>query len=191
MNHQHEELLEHVYASMLVERKRKQESPETYSVMTNKGPKTCRCKHAARGCDCDGCEDCRSNQQMDESKKQLTPAQKKIAQAAPPPDEITGADFKALAKKKKQKLEEFSDFKSYFADSINEGTRSSRAQKVGASKRDLGPGAQFECAFEFEGKKHVKTLSRESVNMMRKNPEFRPSNLLIKSEASLFEISRF
>ena len=34
-------------------------------------------------------------------KKKLSPKQKKIAQAAPPPDEITGADFKALNKKKK------------------------------------------------------------------------------------------
>ena len=35
-------------------------------------------------------------------KKKLSKKQKKIAQAAPPPDEITGADFKALAKKKKK-----------------------------------------------------------------------------------------
>ena len=35
-----------------------------------------------------------------ESKKKLSPAQKEIAAAAPPPDEITGADFKALKKKK-------------------------------------------------------------------------------------------
>lgn len=33
-----------------------------------------------------------------ESKKKLTKKQKKIAQAAPPPDEITGADFKVLNK---------------------------------------------------------------------------------------------
>ncbi len=35
----------------------------------------------------------------EEKKKKLSKAQKKIAQAAPPPDEITGADFKALNKK--------------------------------------------------------------------------------------------
>jgi len=39
---------------------------------------------------------------VEESKKKLSPAQKKIAQTAPPSDEITGADFKALAKKKKK-----------------------------------------------------------------------------------------
>jgi len=38
--------------------------------------------------------------QIEEAKKRkkLSPAQKKIAQAAPPPDEITGADFAKLKK---------------------------------------------------------------------------------------------
>jgi hypothetical protein len=40
---------------------------------------------------------------INEAKKKLSPAQKKIAAAAPPPDEITGADFKALKAKKKAK----------------------------------------------------------------------------------------
>ena len=39
---------------------------------------------------------------MEEGKKNLTPKQNKIAQAAPPKDEITGADFAALKKKKKK-----------------------------------------------------------------------------------------
>ena len=38
---------------------------------------------------------------LSEKKKRLSKKQMKIAQAAPPPDEITGADFKALNKKKK------------------------------------------------------------------------------------------
>lgn len=37
---------------------------------------------------------------LEEAKKKLSPAQKKLASAAPPPDEITGADFKSLKKKK-------------------------------------------------------------------------------------------
>ena len=37
---------------------------------------------------------------ISEAKKKLSPTQQKIAAAAPPPDEITGADFKALKKKK-------------------------------------------------------------------------------------------
>jgi hypothetical protein len=36
-------------------------------------------------------------------KKTLTPKQKKIAGAAKPVDKITGADFKALKKKKSKK----------------------------------------------------------------------------------------
>jgi hypothetical protein len=36
-------------------------------------------------------------------KKTLTPKQKKIANAAKPVDKITGADFKALKKKKTKK----------------------------------------------------------------------------------------
>ena len=38
---------------------------------------------------------------------ELSPKQKKIAQAAPPPDKITGADFAAL--KSKKKLKEYSN----------------------------------------------------------------------------------
>ena len=37
------------------------------------------------------------------SKKKLSPAQKKIASAAPPFDKITGADFKTLKNKKNTK----------------------------------------------------------------------------------------
>jgi len=68
------------------------------------------CKYAKEGCDCDcGCKDCKKNQKntVEEAKK-LSPAQKKIAAAAPPPDEITGDDFKALKARKsdKNKLKE-------------------------------------------------------------------------------------
>jgi hypothetical protein len=37
-------------------------------------------------------------------KKSLTPKQMNIANAAKPADKITGADFKALKKKKKKKI---------------------------------------------------------------------------------------
>jgi hypothetical protein len=43
-----------------------------------------------------------------ESNKELSPKQKKIAGAAPPPDKITGADFKALQKDKNKKVDELS-----------------------------------------------------------------------------------
>jgi hypothetical protein len=41
-----------------------------------------------------------------EKKKKLVGKQKDIAAAVPPPDEITGADFKALKARKKKKVEE-------------------------------------------------------------------------------------
>jgi hypothetical protein len=41
-------------------------------------------------------------QKISEKKKKLTKKQMKIAQAAPPPDEITGADFEALRDKSKE-----------------------------------------------------------------------------------------
>lgn len=52
---------------------------------------------SAKNCDtsCEDCEDCKADKE-----KKLSPKQKKIAQAAPPPDKITGADFAALKKKK-------------------------------------------------------------------------------------------
>jgi hypothetical protein len=43
---------------------------------------------------------------LSEKKKKLSKKQMKIAQAAPPPDEITGADFKALNNKKNETLED-------------------------------------------------------------------------------------
>lgn len=57
-----------------------------------------QCKYAKDGCDCDECKECKSNQ-----KKELSPKQKKIAQAAPPPNKITGADFAAMKNKSKKK----------------------------------------------------------------------------------------
>ena len=44
-------------------------------------------------------------QKLNEKKKKLSKKQMKIAQAAPPPDEITGADFKALNKNEDRDLD--------------------------------------------------------------------------------------
>ena len=82
---------------------------EAYQTILEKSAEVC--KHAEKGCDCDGCKDCKANQKESkedskEDSKELSPKQKKIAQAAPPPDKITGADFAALKKKKKATVEE-------------------------------------------------------------------------------------
>lgn len=45
------------------------------------------------------------NEGLEEKKKELSPKQLKIAAAAPPPDQITGADFAALKAEKEPKKE--------------------------------------------------------------------------------------
>jgi hypothetical protein len=63
--------------------------------------KSCKCESAKTGCDCDDCENCKSNQK--EAKK-LSPKQKALAKKAPPTNKITGADF--AAKNVKESFEE-------------------------------------------------------------------------------------
>jgi hypothetical protein len=47
---------------------------EAYNVITNKGAKELHCKHAAKGCDCTGCEECKDNQEtIEEAKKKAKP----------------------------------------------------------------------------------------------------------------------
>lgn len=133
---------------------------EAYEVMTNRGTKTCTCKHAAKGCDCDGCKDCRDNHEhLDEAKKakKLSSAQKKIAQAAPPPDEITGSDFAAL--KKKKAMKEGFTFKDLYASVM---TESKKQQVVCGTK--INPQFQYKCVTK-DGTK--KTLKGESVLLMK------------------------
>jgi hypothetical protein len=82
---------------------------EAYQTILEKSAEVC--KYSEDNCDCNGCKDCKANQKESkedskEDSKELSPKQKKIAQAAPPPDEITGADFAALNKKKKATVEE-------------------------------------------------------------------------------------
>lgn len=74
---------------------------EAYQTILEKSAKVCKCSED--NCDCNGCKDCKANQKKS---KELSPKQKKLAQQAPPPDKITGADFAALKKKKKATVEE-------------------------------------------------------------------------------------
>ena len=47
---------------------------EAYNVITNKGAKELHCEHAAKGCDCSGCEECEDNQEpIEEAKKKGKP----------------------------------------------------------------------------------------------------------------------
>jgi hypothetical protein len=74
---------------------------------------------------------------LSEKKKKLSKKQMKIAQAAPPPDEITGADFKALNKKKNESLEEV--LESYI--SLDEKRKKRRKKKK--TDFDVGGQAQY------------------------------------------------
>jgi hypothetical protein len=81
---------------------------EAYNLVSEK-------KHA-KNCDCKDCK---------KGTEKLSPAQKKMAQAAPPPDKITGADFKSLKKVK----EELSSFKALYNKVIAEGKKQSASKK--------------------------------------------------------------
>ena len=70
-------------------------------------------------------EDSRMNERK-YKKKKLSKKQLKIAKAAPPPDEITGADFAALRKKKNETLDEY-------VNSLNE-KKKKKKRKSGAKK---------------------------------------------------------
>ena len=93
---------------------------EAYQTILEKAAK--ECKWAKKGCDCDGCDDCKANQK----KKKLSPKHKKIAQAAPPPDKITGADFAALKKKKVKNVKEGMTFDELYRSVINEASKKSK-----------------------------------------------------------------
>lgn len=91
-------------------------------------------------------------------KRSLSAKQKKkIAQAAPPPDEITGADFAALKKKKKLKdVKEGTRFRDVWKHIMNEGISFSEVKK----------GHQYVVTF-VDGTE--KTLKGESVLMLDQN----------------------
>ena len=103
--------------------------------------KTCKCAAKGGSCKCDGCKECKANQK---DKKQLSSAQKKIAQAAPPPNKITGADFEAL---KKEGL----NFKDMFAAVMNESAK----QKVVCGTK-INPQAQYNCVMKDGAEKVLK-----------------------------------
>jgi len=79
-------------------------------------------------------------QKINEKKKKLTKKQMKIAQAAPPPDEITGADFKALNKKKNNESEE--DLKEILESFISLDEKKKRKKRKKKQKTDFDVGGQ-------------------------------------------------
>ena len=120
--------------------------------------KKCTCMHAAKGCDCGGCNECQNNQEkIEEAKKSKKPAFlfKK---------EKEEEDSKKTGKKKafpfnKKGMEEGLNFKDMFNSIMNE---SSKQEVVCGTK--INSEAQYNCVTK-DGKE--KTLKGESVVNMK------------------------
>lgn len=126
---------------------------EAYDVMTSKGPKKCACKHAAKGCDCDGCEECRNNREAVEESK-------KSAKSSKPDylDVDKDGNKKELMKKAlkdKETMEEGSKFASFFKKIMTESV-------VCGTK--INSQHQYDCITK-DGESKV--LKGESVVMMK------------------------
>ena len=124
---------------------------EAYEAMTNSGYKKCACKHASKGCDCDGCEECKCNREkIDEAKK---------AKKGKPDylDADKDGNKKEPMKKalKDKAMKESSSFKDLFMSIINE-------EKVCGCT--INKGAQYNCVTK-DGDEKV--LKGESVLMMK------------------------
>ena len=73
-------------------------------------------------------------QRIDEKYSKLSKKQKKLAAAAPPPDKITGADFKALRDKKQQKNENLEETELDETREENNESKLTRGYKANRSK---------------------------------------------------------
>jgi len=102
-------------------------------------------------------------------KKKLSKKQLKIAQAAPPPDEITGADFAALRKQKKEKsLDEFvNNLDEKVRKKATPGEKSYRRRKYGATTKKRQSG--FERAAHEYRKGNVKKAAAIRQRMEKKH----------------------
>ena len=105
-------------------------------------------------------------------KKKLSKKQLKIAQAAPPPDEITGADFAALRAKKDKKIDEFVSQiderkrKRKIRKYATPGEKSYRAKNYGGGKKRL---KDFERAAHEYRKGNVKKAAAIRQRMEKKH----------------------
>lgn len=94
---------------------------EAYNVITNKGAKEVYCKYAAKGCDCDGCEECKDNQEpIEEAKKKDKPDYMDVDKDGDKKESMK----KALNDKKKHQMkEQYSSFKNLYDRVISEKKR--------------------------------------------------------------------
>jgi len=113
-------------------------------------------------------------QKLNEKKKKLSKKQLKIAKAAPPPDEITGADFKALQNKKK-KNETLEDVLESFIQ-LQENPQqyeappgSKRAKELQMSKDDLASGDPERIARGRRRRDRMEKKERDKAAKQKKN----------------------
>jgi hypothetical protein len=97
---------------------------EAYNLVSEKKYK---CKHAAKGCDCDGCKECKANQKpLEEAKKKAKPDYMDVDKDGNKKESMK----KALKDKaKKEVKEELSSFKALFNKVIAEGKKESASKK--------------------------------------------------------------
>lgn len=127
---------------------------EAYTVMTNKGAKEMHCKHAAKGCDCSGCEECKANQEpIEEAKKKAKPDYMDVDKDGNKKESMK----KALKDKSKKNLvkEEGLSFKDLYNSVMLE---SKKQETVCGTK--INPAFQYNCVMK-DGTEKV--LKGESV----------------------------
>ena len=100
-----------------------------------------------------------------EEKKKLSPKQKKIARAAPPPDEITGADFKALQRSKKDENIEESDKEHPKQYDAPQGSK--RDKELDATKEDLASGDPERVARAYRRRERMEKRDRKNESFER------------------------
>lgn len=127
---------------------------EAYQTMTNKGMKELHCKHAAKGCDCDGCDECRANQEtIEEAKKKAgKPDYLDVDEDGNKKESMK----KALHDKKKKHLKEDG---LTFKDLFNRVMVESEKQEVVCGTK-INPQFQYDCVMK-DGTEKV--LKGESV----------------------------
>ena len=128
---------------------------EAYNVITNKGAKEVHCKYAAKGCDCDGCEECKDNQEpIEEAKKKAKPDYMDVDKDGDKKESMK----KALKDKGEKKSSSLKKEGLSFKDLYNSVMTESKQEVVCGTK--INPSFQYNCVMK-DGTKKV--LKGESV----------------------------
>lgn len=129
---------------------------EAYNVMTNRGAKEMHCAHAAKGCDCNSCDECKANQETIEEKKSGKPDYMDVDKDGNKKESMKKAVKDKAAKKT---MKEGLSFKDLYNAVMNE----SKKQEVVCGTK-VNPQFQYKCTMK-DGTE--KTLKGESVLGMK------------------------